>query len=91
MSEIKVGDVVGIVFAQPGNDTTYMLVERIDSDKARCWDVCFGMEVKDVEVSRLWLATERELQRAIGFQTKERKGTFTIQQLVDERLAARRS
>ena len=69
---IQVGDVVGFVYAQPGNDTTYMLVESIDGDRANCWDVGFEMPVANVELSKLWKASERELQSSIRFNHARR-------------------
>jgi hypothetical protein len=81
---IEPGSVVGLVYAQPGNDVTYLLVLRIEGDKAIMWDVAFGIEVS-CNVDRLWAATERELDSTISFGPGTgRTGSYTIRQLADE-------
>ena len=59
---LKRGDLVGFVFGQPGNNTTYVLLTAVRSDDADGWDLFFDMELKGLELSQLWVATERDLE-----------------------------
>lgn len=80
---IKIGDIVGMVYAQPGNDVTYLLVRGIEGDTAALYDVMFEFEVR-CRVDRLWIATEHELDSTVGFSGGKRSGSYTIRQLADE-------
>lgn len=64
--DFKRGDVVGFIFAQPGNDTTYLLLLGVDHEKdtATAWDLGFEMEV-DLQLARIWKASERELDSGL--------------------------
>jgi hypothetical protein len=62
VAEIKRGDFVGFIFAQPGNDTTYMVVRSVSDGKAICYDPFFNVELP-VDLDRLWLASDAELDR----------------------------
>ena len=83
-SNLKRGDVAGYVFAQPGNDTTYLLLTEVRADDADAWDLMFDMEIKAVKLSCLWAASERELESRTTFMGGKRSGSFSVQQLADE-------
>ena len=57
----KSGDVVGFIFGQPGNDTTYIVLTAVRSNDADGWDLFFNMKLTGLKLSKLWFATEREL------------------------------
>lgn len=40
--EIKVGSVYSYIFAQPGNDTTLVVVKSVNRDSVECLDIYFG-------------------------------------------------
>jgi hypothetical protein len=88
---IQAGDVLAFVFAQPGNDTTYLLVESIEGQKATCWDLMFWMAVADIDISELRKASEHELQSSFTCGLPRHPGTFTVQQAANERAAQRTS
>ena len=81
---MNVGDVVGFTCGQPGNDRTYILVEKLYDDLLRGWDLTFDMDVV-VKPDAVWLATDGELDKEFGFNGSRRNGTFSIRQLADER------
>lgn len=62
---MKIGDFVGFVYAQPGNDVTWLVVTGIDGDKVTGFDPAFEISVT-ADISRLWIASERELDVTIG-------------------------
>lgn len=64
-TEIKIGDMVGHVFAQPGNDTTYGVVTGIREETFDLHDLTFGHE-STVKKNRAWKATRKERQQSIG-------------------------
>ncbi len=64
MTDFKKGDFVGFIFAQPGNDTTHMVVLET-GEKMRCWDVWFDFEIC-IAPERLWHLSERELAGTVG-------------------------
>lgn len=66
MKEVKVGDVVEFIFGQPGNDATYILVESIDGDTIKGYDLCFEMPI-DIPLSRAWkIDPEKEAEKRWG-------------------------
>ena len=79
------GDVVGMVYAQPGNDVTYLVLTDIREIDATGWDFTWGnggFEIKNIKLSKIWKATEQELQMTIGFDGGRR--ILSIRQLSDE-------
>lgn len=78
---LKRGDVVGFVFAQPGNDTTYMVLTDVRAENADAWDLSFDMEVKALKLDKLWAARESEMNSRISFADGKRSGTFSVHQL----------
>ena len=80
---MKKGDIVGYVFAQPGNDTTYLVLTDVRETDVTAWDIVFCIELESVRWDCLWLATERELQSKIDFVRKGSNTTYSIQQLAD--------
>jgi hypothetical protein len=84
----KVGDVCGYIFGQPGNDVTYLLILNIKGDKADCWDLPFDMEVKNIDLNSMWIASDRELDSGADFHTDKRRGHFTYRQLAREKRAS---
>lgn len=84
MEAWKAGDAAGIVYVQPGNDTTYLVLTEVREHDASAWDVVFEFALKTVQLSKLWHPTERELDSTISFSLPRRSGTFTVRQLIDE-------
>jgi len=62
----KKGDAVGFVYAQPGNDTTSLVVleDSQEGKKVRCWDLWFQFEI-EVDASRLWLLSDSEQDSSV--------------------------
>ena len=63
---IKPGDICGFIYAQPGNDTTYVIVKGVDGDMAEVHDITFFDVAFKTRVSELWKASEEELDQ--GYQ-----------------------
>ena len=80
MQDFKIGDFVGFVFAQPGNDTTQLVVIGVDGDKIKCWDVWFDFEIS-IAPDRLWILTEREME---GLVLHHKHGRITIKQRLEQ-------
>ena len=73
MKEFKVGDFVGFIYAQPGNDTTYMVVIEVRK-KIKCYDPWFNDEV-ELDPNKLWHLSEEELAYTIS---RYKFGTITV-------------
>ena len=73
MKEFKVGDFVGFIYAQPGNDTTYMVVIEVRK-KIKCYDPWFNDEV-ELDPNKLWHLSEKELAYTIS---RYKFGTITV-------------
>jgi hypothetical protein len=80
----KRGDVAGYVFAQPGNDTTFVLLTEVRDEDADAWDLMFEMEVNDLKLDKLWPASDREMESSTMFIGGDRSGSFSVRQLADE-------
>ena len=78
----KSGDVVGFVFGQPGNDTTYIVLTAVRANDADGWDLFFDMKLTELKLSKLWLATERELDIRGVFATG--KPATSVRKLADD-------
>jgi hypothetical protein len=85
MTELKKDDVVGFIFAQPGNDRTYMLINDVRDDEVDAWDLVFDMPVTAIKTKHLWLASERELDEKIAICDGPRNGTFSYRELAEKR------
>lgn len=78
------GDVVGYIFGQPGNDTTYLVLTDVREADASAYDCTFDFTLESVRLDQVWRATERELDSSIGFQTNRRTGSYSVRQLAEE-------
>lgn len=71
------GDVVGMVFAWPGNDTTFLVVKEVDGRRVRFFDLFFEFEGTVEKLENLWLATEKDLDSRFG----KNGDTVTVREL----------
>lgn len=78
---LKRGDVAGYVFAQPGNSTTYLLLTQVREHDADVFDLFFNRPMKSVELSKLWPATEQEMQSGVTIGYGDRRGHWRVQDL----------
>ena len=80
------GDVVGYIYAQPGNDTTYLVLTEVRDEDASAWDCTFDMSVESVRLERIWKASDRELDSRIRYlssKPQRPKGSYTIRELAE--------
>jgi hypothetical protein len=85
IKNLKVGDAITFIYAQPGNDTTYGLVESIDLENKTIafYDVFFELRVPVLSLGRdgVWLTTEKELKYTVGHH---KFGTTTVAKRMEE-------
>lgn len=77
----KVGDVAGYIFAQPGNDTTYLVVTEVRENDVSAWDCTFDLMLKSVPTRAIWHASERELASGILKIDGDSHRSYTIAEL----------
>ena len=78
--QFKRGDVTGYVYAQPGNDTTYLVLTEVRQSDCSALDVLFDMPLKSVKLASLWHASETELDSTVAVANS----TFTVRQLAEK-------
>lgn len=79
------GDIVGYVFAQPGNDTTFLLLTEVRQEDASAYDITFDFALDSVPLEDIWHASEQELESKIMFSSdtpNRPAGLYSIRDLV---------
>lgn len=63
MCKVELGKPYRFIFAQPGNDTTILIVIGNTDTQWICWDIYFKMEVMIEKVKIVYLTTQEDLIR----------------------------
>lgn len=86
----KIGDAVSLVYSQPGNDVTHVLVTAVSDDGAwlDAYDYTFEFDVRKLCAAKCWLTTDAEFAGRLYTRKGE---VFTIRELMERYLNEQRT